>query len=350
MAQVTPPAGAAATSAAGTSGRRRRSRPALEVAGTTVRAGRRATVEIPVARLPTGTFLSLPVAVVHGRDDGPTVWLSAAVHGDELNGIEIIRRVLRRLDPRSMAGTVLAVPIVNVFGFINESRYLPDRRDLNRSFPGSPRGSLAARLAHLFITTIVERSTHGIDLHTGSDHRTNLPQVRGDLDDPETRRLMEAFGTPVMIASGWRDGSLRETAAKRGIPIVVYEGGEAHRFDRFAIDAGYEGVMRVLAALRVVDDAGAAAPPPVAVRATTWVRARRSGILRLEVDLGDRVTEGQVLGWISDAFGVRELAVRAPLDGLVIGMTRHPLVAQGEAVAHIADVSGRAGRAARPPT
>ncbi|MFW6198438.1 MAG: M14 family metallopeptidase, partial [Acidobacteriota bacterium] len=163
----------------------------FEIGGERVAPGETRRLDLPVARLPTQQMLSLPVKVLHGSRPGPRLWLSAAIHGDEVNGVEIIRRVLDAVRPEELAGTVVAVPIVNVFGFVQQSRYLPDRRDLNRSFPGSRRGSLAARLARLFLTEVVERCSHGIDLHTGSLHRSNLPQVRGDLDDPETRRCAE---------------------------------------------------------------------------------------------------------------------------------------------------------------
>jgi predicted deacylase len=200
-----------------------RNRP-VEVAGTTVAPGRRQLVEVPVARLPTATRLNLPIIVLNGLRPGPKLWLSAVVHGDELNGLEIIRRVLEVVRPRRLAGMLLAVPVVNVFGMVTETRYLPDRRDLNRSFPGSPKGSLAAQLANLFMTNVVAACDMGIDLHTGSDHRFNLPQIRGDLEDPTTLRLARAFGAPVSVHAPLRDGSLREACRRRGIPVVVYEG------------------------------------------------------------------------------------------------------------------------------
>ncbi len=312
----------------------------FEIGGVTVEPGRRRTLEIPVARLPTDTYLSLPVAVVNGTRPGPRLWLSAAVHGDELNGVEIIRQVLTELRARSVRGTVVAEPIVNVFGFVNESRYLPDRRDLNRSFPGSPRGSLAARLAHIFMEQVVGRCDYGVDLHTGSDHRTNLPQVRADLDDPRTREVAKAFAAPVSIHSQVRDGSLREACVKRGIPILLYEGGEAHRFDDAAVDAGVAGVLRVLAALGIRGTSEASPPPPTTVvRTTRWVRARRSGIMRLAVGAGDTVARGDVVAVISDALGDSKVTVRASSDGMVIGFTRNPLVSQGDAVVHLADIT-----------
>lgn len=323
----------------------------VEIGGTTVAPGRRARLEIPVARLATGTFLSLPVAVVNGNRPGPRLWLSGVVHGDELNGMEIIRRVLQELRPRSLAGAVIAVPIVNVFGFVNESRYLPDRRDLNRSFPGSPRGSLASRLAHLFLAEVVDRCQYGIDLHTGSDHRFNLPQIRADLTDPESRRLADAFGAPVTIHSQTRDGSLREACSKRSIPVLVFEGGEAHRFNDTAIEAGATGVLRVLAALGMRDNGEHPPPPPTTVvRHTQWIRARRSGIFRTDVRAGQEVARGEELGTIADALGDATIKVKAPVAGIVIGYTRSPLVSQGDALVHVADTNPDArGGPARLP-
>jgi len=302
--------------------------------------GRSATGELPIARLVTGTRISLPLQVFHGRRDGRTVWLSAAVHGDEINGVEIIRRVTRSLDARSMAGTVIAVPIVNVHGFLNGDRYLPDRRDLNRSFPGSQTGSLAARIANLFMTEIVSRCDVGIDLHTGSDHRTNLPQIRADLDDPETRKLAEAFGAPLMLHSRIRDGSLRGAATERGATVLLFEGGEALRFDDDALTVGVDGIRRVLAELAVIGpDTTGQRPVPVESRSSTWVRARRSGIALLDAELGEVVQRGQLLGVIHDSVGKRLARVTAPNRGVVIGRVQQPLVNQGDALVHLAHVS-----------
>jgi predicted deacylase len=327
----------------------------ITIGGITVPAGRKATVELPIVRLPTETQLSLPLAVLRGMRPGPTVWLSGVIHGDELNGLEISRRILSLLRPRQLAGTVLAAPIVNVLGMLTGSRYLPDRRDLNRSFPGRAAGSLAARMAHLVMTEIVDRCDAGIDLHTGSDHRTNLSQVRAQLDDPATRELAEVFAAPISVHSPSRDGSLRQVCAERGIPVLVYEGGEAHRFDEPAIDAGVAGVLRVLAQLGLINPTVVEVPEPAGrtkvVRHTTWVRARRSGILRAAAHLGQEVQRGQHLGLISDAFGGHRAVVRAPFAGMVIGQRLHPLVNRGDALVHLADLNPEArGRAARPPS
>jgi predicted deacylase len=222
------------------------------IAEHSVQAGRSRQFELPISRLVTGTTVSLPVMVLHGRDDGPTIWLSAAVHGDELCGVEIIRRVIGALDARTLSGTVLAVPVVNVFGFNTGDRFLPDRRDLNRSFPGSPRGSLAGRIAHLMMTEVVARCSVGIDLHTGSDHRVNLPQIRGDMDDPQVRSLAEEFATPLSLHAQIRDGSLRAEAANAGARVLLFEGGEADRFDEGAITAGTAGVLRAMRHLGMI--------------------------------------------------------------------------------------------------
>jgi predicted deacylase len=311
----------------------------LEFAGKQVPPGKRLRFDLPVARLPSGTAMSLPVEVVHGMYPGPRLWLSAAVHGDEIVGVEIIRQLLGRIDPHRLRGSLIAVPIVNVFGFINQSRYLPDRRDLNRCFPGSRHGSLASRVAYLFMTEIVERCTHGIDFHSGSNHRTNLPQIRGDLNDPETRRCAQTFSAPVMVNAQTRDGSLRQAAAQLGKTVLLFEAGEPQRFDDAAIRLGVEGVQRVMANLGM--HASVRKPKIVSTEivASSWVRARKSGIVRLEARLGDRVRAKQRLAIISDAFGDNRALVEAQVDGLVIGLTNNPLVYQGEAIIHIGRVS-----------
>lgn len=313
-------------------------RDSFAIGSVKVRAGHAREVELPITRLVTGADVALPVRVLHGRADGPTVWLSGAIHGDEVNGVEIIRQVLASLSPKDFRGTLIAVPIVNVLGFMAGDRYLPDRRDLNRSFPGSARGSLASRLAHLFMTQVVSKCEVGIDLHTGSDGRTNLPQIRADLDDERTRGLATAFGAPVMLHAGLRDGSLREAAREAGARVLLYEAGEPWRFDDWAIEAGVRGVHRVLHALGMTPTAVDDPPDPVLeCRASGWVRARRTGILTLDnAHLGQRVEQGDRLGGLSDSFGRRLRLVHADRTGVVIGRTQSPLVNRGDALVHIA--------------
>lgn len=309
----------------------------LVIGNISVPPGKRIKVDIPVTRLPTGTTLSLPVAVVRGRYPGPCIWLSAAIHGDELNGVEIIRRIIRSLKPPYLHGTVLAVPVVNIFGLIEQSRYLPDRRDLNRSFPGSQRGSLAARLAAIFMQEVVSHCTHGVDLHTAAIHRTNFPQIRANLNDPTTYAFAKAFGAPVVIHSDTRDGSLREAAAKRNIPTLLYEGGEALRFGEEAIQVGADGVRRVLSYLDMYTlDAPTQVTLPIESHETRWVRASRGGFWHRKVQLGQRVSHKEPLGFITDAFGDKPIPVRSPVAGWVISHNQNPLIHQGDALVHIA--------------
>ena len=311
---------------------------AIEVAGVHVAPGEREEIEIHVEQLATGPWISIPAVVLNGRRAGPTVAVSAAIHGDEVNGVEAIRRLLMELRPADLAGTVIAVPVVNELGFMAGTRYLPDGRDLNRSFPGSPRGSLAARIAHLFMKEVISRCDYAIDLHCGSGRRGNLPQVRADLDDERTRELAAAFGAPVMLHAKIRDGSLRHAARERGAKVLLYEAGEALRFDDFAVEAGVIGVRRVLATLGMIEPVEEFPPEPsLECRSSGWVRARRTGILHLDAHLGQKVSDGERLGTLFDSFGKTLRAVYANRDGIVIGRTEAPLVNSGDAVVHIAN-------------
>ena len=323
---------------------KRESRPLsapLRVGGTLIKRGQRRRLEIPVARLPTGTALSLPVTVLRGRYAGPTVFLSAAIHGDEINGTEIIHRVVKKLSATSLRGALITVPIVNVYGFIHRSRYLPDRRDLNRSFPGSSNGSLASRLAHLFLQEVMSKCSHGIDFHTGALHRTNLPHIRAALANPESRALAEAFGAPLIFDSPRIKGSLRAEAYRREMPILVFEGGQPLEFAESVIETGVVGTLRVLAALDMIDAAKAPpAPkhPSGEAKTTRWLRAGRSGILHLETALGEAVEKGQLLAWINDPFSGRRRLITAPFAGVVFAQTTVPMVYQGDAVLRLAQL------------
>ncbi|MGM0552684.1 MAG: succinylglutamate desuccinylase/aspartoacylase family protein [Pseudomonadota bacterium] len=311
---------------------------AITIGGTTVQPGERATVELELGALYTHTPTHMPVQVLCGRRKGPVLFVSAAIHGDEINGVEIIRRLLKVPALRRLKGTMLAVPVVNMHGFINQSRYLPDRRDLNRCFPGSQKGSLGARVARLFMREIVQRSTHGIDLHTGAIHRCNLPQIRANLDHRETRELARAFGAPVILNSALRDGSLREAAAEHQTPILLYEAGEALRFDELSIRGGVQGIIQVMRHLGMLPGSRRRNPKePIMARTSGWVRAPQSGILRIFARLGDRVTRDQTrLAIVSDPFGETETEILAPASGIIIGSLNLPLVNEGDALFHIA--------------
>ncbi len=309
----------------------------IRVGGVEIRPGERASVSLPMADLYTGAALPMQVHVVRGRRAGPVLFVSAAIHGDELNGVEIIRRLLKRGKLASLRGTLLAVPVVNVHGFLELSRYLPDRRDLNRSFPGSAKGSIASRMAHVFVTEVVDKADYGIDLHTGAINRANLAQVRANLEDPATMDLARAFGAPVILKSPLRSGSLRAYAAEKGFPLLIYEAGEALRFDELSIRAGLRGVLQAMRHIGMLPPAKSAATAvPVIAESTTWVRAPMSGIVSKKVVLGTRVEKGERLAVVGDPLGGQEETIRTPIDGIVIGRSNLPLAHEGDALFNVA--------------
>lgn len=309
----------------------------LVINGTHIDRGQRITLDLEVGKLYTHTPVSIPIHVISGRHPGPRVFVCAAIHGDEINGVEIIRRLLKLSILKKLRGDLIAIPVVNVHGFITHSRYLPDRRDLNRTFPGSQTGSLAARLANSFMTEIVNQCTHGIDLHTGAIHRENLPQMRINIDDPETQALAEAFGAPVILNSDLRDKSLREAAIERGIKLLLYEAGEALRFDEVGITAGVKGIVNVLKSLDMLPSKRKYhTKKPYLARTSHWVRAPVSGIFISKIKLGEVTQKGSLLGFISEPLGENEHQVICPYEGIVIGLNKLPLVNEGDALIHVA--------------
>lgn len=313
-------------------------RPAFELGTRRIAPGSRETIDVPVSVLSDHTPVSMSVHVAHGRRPGPTLFVSAAIHGDEVIGVEIVRRLLRAPNLDRLKGTLLAIPIVNAFGFMNHSRYLPDRRDLNRSFPGSPQGSLAARLAHIFMEEIVARSDIGIDLHSAAIHRSNLPQIRVSPSKPETMALAETFGAPLILTSKLRDGSLRQAGQERGVDVLVFEGGESLRFDEFAVRAGVTGVLRVMRQLGMVSAKGISKPKVAPLRSISsyWVRAPAGGLLRAFKSPGDQLSTGDVLAVISDPFGEVDTEIVVEDGDLLIGRTNLPIVNEGDGLFHIA--------------
>jgi len=311
---------------------------ALTIGGVDVMPGQRVKLELPVARLYTDSQMSIPVEVYRARKPGPIMFISAAIHGDELNGIEVVRRIMRSKSLKLSMGTLIAVPIVNVYGMLQQTRYMPDRRDLNRSFPGSAKGSLAGRMAHLFLNEIANKCDYGIDLHTGAIHRSNLPQVRANLDDEETAKLARSFGVPVLLNATLRDGSLRASAAESGTKILLYEAGEALRFDEISIRAGVRGITNVLATLGMIAKrkSKTAKTDPFIAYDSSWVRASSSGIVNDMKKLGDRVTKGEGLAKICGPTGNFVDILKAPKSGIIIGKQNIPLVQEGDAMFHIA--------------
>lgn len=312
----------------------------FNIGGIEVPAGTRQTVDLPVSVLSDHTPVTLSVHVIHGSRPGPTGFVSAAVHGDEVIGVEIARRLLGAAPLRALRGTLLVVPIVNAFGFLNRSRYLPDRRDLNRVFPGNKTGSLASRLAHIFLNRVVLPCDFGIDLHSAAVHRTNLPQIRVTPDDAGLLRLARVFGAPVVLTSPEREGSLRAEAGKRGVKVLLYEAGEGLRFDEMAVRSGVTGILRVLQDQGML---GARAVRqsrrvPLLASGSSWLRAPRGGLLRAFRGDGDSVAEGDLMAVVSDPFGETSAELRAPQAGLVVGRAVMPVVNEGDAIFHLATV------------
>ncbi len=310
------------------------------IAGQDIRPGNRLTVDVPVSVLSDHTPVSMSIHVVHGKKPGPVVFVSGGIHGDEVIGVEIIRRVLAAKQLNALSGTLLAVPVVNAYGLINHSRYLPDRRDLNRVFPGSETGSLASRLAHRFLNEVVKRADLGIDLHSAAIHRTNYPQVRITPDDPETEELARVFGAPVIMKSSLREGSLRHAAKDIGKPVLLFEAGEGLRFDEFCIRAGVAGVLRILQHKGMIAKRGVSKPKasPQFCPSSKWVRAPMGGLLRIFKDDGALVRQGDQLAVVSDPFGEAETEIVAPFAGIIVGRAVMPIVNEGDAVFHIGRV------------
>ncbi len=297
-------------------------------------------LKVNVGRLYDFTDINLNIRVLRGKSEGPTLFVTAAIHGDEINGIEIIRRLFQQKELKKLKGTLITVPIVNIYGFNTRSRYLPDRRDLNRCFPGSPNGSLAARLADTIMKSVVEHSTYGIDLHTGAVHRSNLPQVRAQLDDPKTMELAQHFGVPVILNSNYRDGSLRQAAAEKGVPTLLFEGGEALRFDEKIIRIGVRGILSVMKNTGMIEpdkkNKATNIGDSYVAKNSFWMRASESGVVKKIKKLGAHVQQGDLLAMIASPYGNSRVALRTPHAGIVIGSSQLPLVNRGDALYHVA--------------
>ncbi|MFC7293055.1 succinylglutamate desuccinylase/aspartoacylase family protein [Hirschia litorea] len=314
----------------------------FEIGGTQIRAGERKTIDIPLSYLSDHTQMHMRVQVIRGSKPGPTLFVSGAIHGDEIIGVEIIRRIAELAQLKRLHGTVILVPIVNTYGFVGLSRYLPDRRDLNRSFPGSEKGALAAQLAHTFMSQIVQCSDYGLDLHSGAIHRANLPQIRANLDDPVVEGMAKAFGASIMLNANLRDGSLREAAQTVGCNMLLYEAGEALRFDESAIRIGVKGVIGVLRHLEMLPKKASKtndkSTDPIRAQSSHWLRAPMGGLLRPLKALGDSVQKGEVIAIVSNPMGEMSKDLTARHSGMVIGRSNLPVVNRGDAIFHIARV------------
>lgn len=306
------------------------------LAGVNIPRDTNITINIELPKL-YNTPTSLPVRVIRGKKDGPTIFISAAIHGDELNGIEIVRRFRKLSIIKKLKGTIILIPIVNTYGVMTLSRYMPDRRDLNRSFPGTKKGSLASRVAKIFFDEIVSKCVLGIDLHTASIHKSNLPQVRTDINNEFTYNLAKAFEAPVVLHSELRDGSLRSVAQEKGVSILLYEAGEALRFDETSIRIGVKGIVNVLRELDMIPKSSKKIKKlPIITKSSQWIRSTESGMIRTIKALGDTVQTDEVIAYIDEPLGDDSFEIKAEFDGVIIGKSEIPLIQEGDAIFHIA--------------
>ncbi|MEX2496563.1 MAG: succinylglutamate desuccinylase/aspartoacylase family protein [Woeseia sp.] len=307
----------------------------MTLLGGAVPAGTYQRLSWAATELFEGVPISTPVLVVNGLSPGPTLCLTAAVHGDELNGIEMVRRVMHDLDPKKLSGAVIGVPIVNLQGFRSGSRYLPDRRDLNRYFPGNPNGSAASRIAYSFFTQVIRKCDALIDLHTGSFDRANLPQLRADLRNPEVVTLTHGFGATVILHSDPAQGTLRHAASAAGIATVTLEAGGPSELELREVMHGVKGIETLLNTLGMVKKIRLWGNPEPVYYHSVWVRADRGGILLADVSLGSTVRQGDLLGTITDPMNNASAHLYAPFSGRVIGMARNQVVMPGFAAFHV---------------
>jgi predicted deacylase len=320
----------------------------LVIAGFRIPTGTRREIYLKISESFLASGIQIPVTILHGAKPGPIVLVTAAIHGDEINGIEIVRKLIFEMNERELAGTLLCVPVVNIPGFLNQNRYLPYNRDLNRFFPGKLRGNNAERVAHRIFTQLVLRADCAIDLHTAADGRNNMPHVRGDMSSPRVRKLARAFGGGVIIDNVGRRGSLRRTATEHGVPTILFEGGETAKFSREASEFGYRGVMRVLHSLGMVTGKKEAREPyQVIVKNSEWIRAERGGILDLFVRPGHLIYKDQILGEILNPFGRTVTKIISPFTGVLVGVSTQPLAIPGTAICHVAKLSKTLARVER---
>jgi len=314
-------------------------RKVLRIGGIAVRRGEVRDILLSISDTYVGGTVSLPVRVIRAPKAGPRVFLTSAVHGDEINGTGILRELMYNQMPDLKAGSLICVPVVNVFGFETRVRYMPDRRDLNRCFPGSAHGSHASRVAETVFREIISQSDVGIDLHSAAAHRVNFPNIRADLGRKDVATLAKAFGCEVIVEGKGPVGSLRRAACEAGCPTIVLEAGQVGRIEPFAVECGVRGIRNVLRHLGMIGESEAPVQKQLLLRKTKWVRAEVGGLLRFHVAPGDLVTGGQPLATNEGVFGKARTTLISPGDAIVLSMTTHPAVKPGEPVCHLGYVA-----------
>ncbi len=308
----------------------------LEIGDIRVPLGERRDAELSVSESYSGFPVLVPITVWRAKKSGPTVFVTAAVHGDELNGTGIVRELLLNPPFDLVTGSLVLVPVVNMLGLERHQRYLPDRRDLNRSFPGDTSGSLARRFAHAFFEAVVRQCDFGIDLHTAAVRRTNFPNVRADLSIPEVKRLALALGSEFVIKGQGPKGSLRRSACAAGCPTVILEAGEVWKIEPVVVEFGVRCIRNVLIELGMIEGSKTKPAYQLTIAKTKWIRAEFGGILQFHVSPGDIVVVGQEVATNSDLHGKELRVIHSPVEGVVIGMTTLPVVTPGDAICHIA--------------
>ncbi|WP_411029474.1 succinylglutamate desuccinylase/aspartoacylase family protein [Spongiimicrobium sp. 3-5] len=310
----------------------------IVIGGETVNPGQNKLLTISIDRLPTGTLIDIPIYVFNAKKPGPTILIQAGLHGDEINGIEIVRRMLYEKRFKITKGAVIAVPILNIFGFIHFSRDVPDGKDVNRSFPGNRTGSMASRIAYHYVSEIMHQMDFGIDLHTGANQRNNFPQIRYTEEDPNSIKLAKVFNAPFSFSSRLIRGSFRNAAFKMQKPTVVFEAGESMRFDDFAIREGMQGILNVLKHFKMISKI----EPVYAERSKTihlqdhkWLRAPTAGMFIPKIINGSEIKKGQQMGMVTDTYAKNTKKIKAPYDGYLFCVNHQAVVNQGDALFHV---------------
>jgi len=310
----------------------------ITILGETILPGEGKTINMEIARLHTMTKLKIPIIVERAKLDGPVILFSAGLHGDEINGTEIVRQIIIRKINKPSRGTIICIPVVNIFGFINKSREFPDGRDLNRVFPGSRMGSLASRFAYHLLKEIVPHIDYAIDFHAGGACRFNAPQIRIVPNNPELKELSDVFNAPFTLYSKNIAGSFRNACGRLGVKMLLFEGGKSLDLNLDITEEGVQGAKRVLQHLGMLNAKKTPHPapaPPKYILTSTWLRARQSGLFQNHIKAGQYVTKGEVIAHITDPFGKFEKKVRAPHSGYIINSNDSPIVYQGDAIFHI---------------
>lgn len=314
----------------------------LELLGQSIAKGKGYQLKLDIAKLHTHTKIEVPIIVERGKKDGPTILLTGGIHGNEINGIDIVRNIISRKFNKPAAGMVICIPVVNIFGFLNQTRQFPDGRDLNRVFPGSARGSLASRFAYHIVKDIVPLADYCIDFHTGGDARFNVSQIRVDFRNEESLRLAKLFGAPFIVDSNERDKSFRQILNNLGKKVLLFEGGMSLNINSQITQTGVGGTLQIMHELgmrdfskEIEEFADFNEPDPILISDSTWIRANHSGIFHPGVDLGQRINKGEIIGSITDPYGFFDKKIKARTSGYVICVNRAPLVNQGDAIIHI---------------